>query len=433
MKKKTASAPVKKPKFHPPQFRKPKRTLEAPAKKPELQTPQSQKPEKTVKTPAKRFQFHTPHFHKPDFGKLAAKLNSMKEWWRKKKEEVERRKAVEHDIKSRLAQKKKQRTRYKLKPYLEQAGMHVDSKKLTKVFFNFCIAVNLLISGYLIYYYATNFGFSVSYVVFTMALVWTVIFIGLLFLIWLLFHVVLDLRIFERRVAIEEVLPDYLQLTSANIRAGMPIDRALWLAVRPRFGVLAKEIEMVAKQTMSGEELEKALQNFADKYDSQILKRSVNLLIEGINAGGEIGDLLNKISINIKESQLLRKEMSANVTTYVIFIGFATMIAAPFLFGLSYQLLNNITTIMASVEMPAGQNVMGMSLGGAVGISLNDFKIFAYTSLLVTSFFSAVLVASIKKGDVKAGVKYIPVFMITAVVVFRIAISIMGKVFGNLF
>jgi len=41
--------------------------------------------------------------------------------------------------------------------------------------------------------------------------------------------------------------------------------RALWYAVRPRFGVLAREIEIVAKQTMSGEELDKALIRFFKK------------------------------------------------------------------------------------------------------------------------------------------------------------------------
>ena len=74
---------------------------------------------------------------------------------------------------------------------------------------------------------------------------------------------------------IEENLPDYLEFTSANLRAGMPIDRALWFAVRPRFGVLAKEIEDVAKRTLAGEDLHVALVDFAKKYDSQILLRSV--------------------------------------------------------------------------------------------------------------------------------------------------------------
>ncbi|MFH1510931.1 MAG: type II secretion system F family protein [Candidatus Woesearchaeota archaeon] len=356
---------------------------------------------------------------------------TFKHWrekWKSKKEEFSRLKSVERNIKRKL---KARRPKYKLKPYLDAAGMRVDSARLNKYFFRFSICLNLLISGYLLYFFSTNFGYSVYFALFSMAVVWTVLFVLILFIIWLLFHVVLDLRIFERKLAIEEVLPDFLELTSANIRAGMPIDRALWFAVRPRFGVLAKEIEIVAKQTMSGEDLESALQHFAAKYDSTVLKRSINLLAEGIKAGGEIGDLLNKISLNIKESQLIKKEMSANVTSYVIFIGFATMIAAPVLFGLSYQLLNNIHQITGNIDVPSSSAVMGLTFG-KVGISLDDFTIFAYTSLIVTSFFSSILVATIKKGEVRAGAKYIPIFIITSVVVFKIATVLMGRLFGNL-
>jgi Flp pilus assembly protein TadB len=368
------------------------------------------------------------------FDVLIKSFGSIKAQWNKRREDFVRHLQASKNIKQRLATKKKEVKIYSLKPYMERAGFHgIEVAKLNKYFFNAGIAVNLILSAYLLYYFSTNFGYDIPRVLFVIVLVWTFLFIFLLFIIWLLFHFVLDLRIFQRKIMIEEVLPDFLELVSANIRAGMPVDRSLWFAVRPRFGVLAKEIEIVAKETMSGEDLEHALEKFAAKYDSLVLKRSINLLVEGIRAGGEIGDLLNKISINIKETQLLKKEMSANVTTYVIFIGFATMLAAPALFGLSYQLLDNMHKITGQMGDMPKQSMMGLNFGGEIGISVADFNIFAYTSLLVTSFFSAILVATIKKGNIKAGVKYIPIFMVTSIVVFKIASFLMSKLFGNLF
>jgi len=149
--------------------------------------------------------------------------------------------------------------------------------------------------------------YSLLTVILVIPLIWilslAVTYVGL----WAVLYVTLDLIIFQRKRSVEAVLPDFLLLTAANIRAGMPIDRALWFAVRPRFGVLAKEIEIVAKQTLSGEDLNSALTNFSDKYDSQMLKRSVSLLIEGVEAGGEIGELLEKIAVNIQENTILKK------------------------------------------------------------------------------------------------------------------------------
>ncbi|HHI04135.1 MAG TPA: hypothetical protein ENL45_01165, partial [Candidatus Woesearchaeota archaeon] len=208
----------------------------------------------------------------------------------------------------KLQKKKKKKMmmehhRARLKYYMEKAGFAVESHKLSKIIFDLCIVINLLVSFYLIYRFSTDLKYGFLYVTFVMFLVWVVVFITLLLSLWLLFYIIIDLRIFKRKVGIEEVLADFLQITSANIKAGMPIDRALWYAVRPQFGVLANEIEIVAKETMSGEDLESALKKFAKKYDSIMLKRSINLLVEGIGAGGEIGDLLNKIAMDIEESK----------------------------------------------------------------------------------------------------------------------------------
>jgi hypothetical protein len=57
----------------------------------------------------------------------------------------------------------------------------------------------------------------------------------------------------------------------------------------------------------------------------------MNLLIEGMRAGGEIGYLLNQISSNMQDMKLMKKEISSSVTTYVIFITAAAIVGAPLL------------------------------------------------------------------------------------------------------
>ena len=183
---------------------------------------------------------------------------------------------------------------------------------------------------------------------------------------------------------------------------------------------------------MGGEDLKAALQKFADKYGSVLLKRSISLLIEGIEAGGEIGDLLNKIALNIQETKIMKREMAANVTTYVIFITFAAIAAAPVLFALSGTLIQVIGSFGSVLGDGASGAGFGLSFSGS-GIEYSDFKIFAMVSLIVTSFFSAVIIATIKKGNAKSGLKYIPIFIITSVTLFLIADVVLGKLLGNFF
>ena len=63
----------------------------------------------------------------------------------------------------------------------------------------------------------------------------------------------------SRAAEVEKVLPDALQLMSANIRAGMTVDRAIWLSARPEFGIFEDEIKRVGAKTMGGKPIKTAL------------------------------------------------------------------------------------------------------------------------------------------------------------------------------
>lgn len=345
--------------------------------------------------------------------------------FKKLKERVKRKK------KKLLERKLKKRTRHTLDSYLSKAGLTIHKHVLSGWMFKICLIINLVITAYFLFFFVTKREYPLPYIIFIILIIWLLVFFLFLALIWLAFYLFLDLRIFKRKLSIEEVLPDFLFLTATNIRSGMTIDKSLWFAVRPRFGVLAKEIEIVAKEVISGIELTESLEKFADKYESDILSRAINLLVEGIKSGGEIGDLLTKIASNIQESRLLRKEMSANVTTYVIFISFAAVVAAPLLLALSSQLISIIGNIVSKIDMPASGTMM-FSITD-VSVTPRDFKIFAYTSLFITSFFSSIIIATIKKGTIKEGIKYIPLFVGLSLLFFFIASKILSGILSGLF
>lgn len=320
----------------------------------------------------------------------------------------------------------------RVKDYLEQAGLAIEHSRLSKLIFHICVFINILVSGYFIYTLSKKPDFEWLYVGTMMVIIWVGVFLFVLFLLWLLMYIIIDLKVFKRGRDIEEVLPDFFQLTAANISGGMPTDKALWSAVRPRFGVLAKEIELVAKETLSGAELGSALQKFAAKYDSKLLKRSINLLTEGIEAGGEIGELLNKISDNLKDTQLMKKEMAANVTNYVIFISFSSVIGAPVLLALAGTLLNVITGILSQINIPEGVSNISFSIS-EVSISSMDFHIFAISCLTVTAVFTSIIIAIINKGEVRAGAKYIPIYVGTTWVIYLAATFLFSNFIGGFF
>lgn len=361
---------------------------------------------------------------------IQAKAVSKKLYKEEVKKELE-------DIKEIKGSEKKAEKRLKrrniviLKDYLRKAGYeNVDEKDVSRIIKRMAIISCFVISVVVLILLLIAKGGFLRIVVYLFS-IWTAVFGLILVFMWVFLYLYLDVRIFQRTKQIEEVLPDFLQLTSANMSAGMPIDQAMWYAVRPRFGVLAKEIEEVAKSTIAGEDLESALKGFARKYNSTILTRTVNLIIEGMTAGGELAGLLGKVVLDIQELKLMKREISASITTYVIFITFATIVAAPFLYALSTQLLIIIQKIMGSIdlsEMPSGSFSIGLS---GASIAIGDFKIFAVLAILVSSFFSAAIVSVIKNGNVKQGLKYIPIFMAVSLIVYFMANFLVGGLMSS--
>src|SRR3989344_4756457 len=145
----------------------------------------------------------------------------------------------------------------------------------------------------------------------------------------------------------EESFPDFIDLMSSNLRAGMTIDRALILSSRKEFAPLDKEILALGKDIITGREVSRALKDMAERIGSEKLKKTVNLIISGMRSGGNISVLLEETASNMRERNFVEKRAASNVLMYVIFIFFAVSIGAPMLFGLSSVLVEVLTKILS--------------------------------------------------------------------------------------
>jgi len=318
--------------------------------------------------------------------------------------------------------------RFFLRGVLKKAGYETVNTEKFKDNVLYVNALIIIVLSFIVLFYGSVNDVLFKAVLFLFIL-WVLLLPILLFISWVVIYLYLDYKSYRRTVEIEEVWPDYLQLVVANINAGMLIDVALWSAVKARYKVLAKEIEEVAKQTITGVDISVALRDFSDKYDSHMLKRTVNLLIEGMGSGGKIATLLNKIALDLQDTKIMKKEMSASVMTYAIFISFATIVAAPFLFGLSTQLLIVMQKIIGSVSQ---SSTSGALLSFSTdNIKVTDFKIFAYIMLTITSFMSACIIGTIRKGSIKDGLKYIPLFIVTTLLIYFVASKLLAALMGT--
>jgi hypothetical protein len=255
------------------------------------------------------------------------------------------------------------------------------------------------------------------------------------FLMALMLIILLSLKGAKRAKEIEKVLPDALQLIAANIRAGMTPDRALWVSARPEFGALEKEIRRIGSETLSGETLEEAFMHMGTRVSSKVLDRTIRLLVEGMESGGEIATLLTETANEIRAVEILDKEMTANVAMYTMFITFASLIGAPLLYGISTFFMEILTKMSPSLGAEAikQSKALGVrTVGISTAVSPEFLFNFSLIAIIITTFFAALMVGLIKKGDEKRGFVYAPLFVVTGLAIFWIVRYAIISMFGSL-
>lgn len=291
----------------------------------------------------------------------------------------------------------------RMKQTLAYAGFE---KKETEKIMGFLVLFSLSI-GLVSFFITTLMHFGAQAIVFGVLSA-----VATLALAYLSFVMIADSRGRE----IELLLPDCLQLISANIRAGMTVDKAIWLSARKEFGILEEEIRKVGTKTFGGKPIKIALQEMTYSIKSSILERTVKLIIDGIESGGELAKLMDETAANIRVKQTLRKEINSNVMMYSLFITFAAVLGAPLLFAISLYFIEMTTKLWAVQSIPsAGTGFFKMT---GPQISANELFFFSIAAISLTTFFASLIIGLIQHGQEKRGLKYMPIFMGVGLAIF---------------
>ncbi len=309
-------------------------------------------------------------------------------------------------------------------PYRVFGGMFYVSLIITFIFYFWKI--------YPIFYnIQNNISGNIKLAIYTAA-TWIILPIVLTCLFAIMMYFYLDVRIYNRTKRMEEVLPDFLRFVSENLKGGMSFENALWSSIKPEFDVLAVEVRLAAKKVMTGQDVEEALTEFTSKYNSPMVKRAFDLVIEGIKGGGKIADLIDRIIEDIEELKELKSEMRTTNLSYVIFITFVVLIVTPALFTLAFQFLTVLQGVSAKLAN-APQVNMGLPISlGKVAIDSGSFREFSQYSLVIISGFASIIVSIISTGNIKSGLKYIPIYILTSLVSYNVFLIITSGFFSTL-
>jgi pilus assembly protein TadC len=237
---------------------------------------------------------------------------------------------------------------------------------------------------------------------------------------------------------VEKILPDALQLIASNMKSGLTTEKALLVSARPEFGPLEKELKEASKKMMAGERTEIALKEMTYKIRSKVFEKTVWLITEGMNSGGEMGNLLIQLADDLREQNALQEEVRGNVSMYVILIFFASVVGAPLMFGISSFIVKIMAkqagslTTLSEESLALASSKGAFNIGSGIQIGPEFILLFSMVTLFVISVFGSLTIGIINTRSEKGGIKYIPLMLIASYIIYFAVLFLLERSFSSL-
>ncbi|MEM4703425.1 MAG: type II secretion system F family protein [Candidatus Pacearchaeota archaeon] len=195
---------------------------------------------------------------------------------------------------------------------------------------------------------------------------------------------------------------EFMRELSESVRAGTPVGKSVIAISQKDFGSLTPFVKKLANQISFGIPMKTALKNFAQDTKSEVISRTIELVIQAETSGGEIALSLNAAVKSVSEIERLRKERKSQVygvivqgyIIFLIFIAIMLFVQLKFLPLISQAMQGSTTT-----------GVTGIGLAFQTTTIKTIEKTFLYL-ILIQAFFAGLVIGKLSEGSMKYGIKH---------------------------
>ena len=136
----------------------------------------------------------------------------------------------------------------------------------------------------------------------------------------------------NRKAAIQKALPDFLDMVSSTVQAGLALNAAMNYAVDVTAGPLGEEIREALSEVRLGRSRADALKAAADRTNHQDFRTAVTAITQAERLGSNVSNVLNDLAEDARHRRLmLVEEMAAKLPVKMVFPMIVFMIPSLFL------------------------------------------------------------------------------------------------------
>ncbi len=206
----------------------------------------------------------------------------------------------------------------------------------------------------------------------------------------------------KRQREIELKFLEFVRALTGTVRSGISVPQSIIHASKKDYGALTPYTIKLSNQLEWGIPMHEALITFSNDTKNSVIKRSIAIVIEAEQSGGDIEDVLESVTNSVVQVKKIKAERKSSVYTQVVqgYIVFFVFIGIMLLLEVKlFPMLGNISGFLSE-----GLSASGLT-GNLIGTGGQDVdldKLF-FSLIIIQAFFAGIMVGKFSEGTIKQG------------------------------
>ena len=228
----------------------------------------------------------------------------------------------------------------------------------------------------------------------------------------------------KRHKEMEEKFLEFVRAITDSVKAGIPIPRAIKEVSTADYGALTPFVRKLAHQIEWGIPLREAFSRFAKNTENRVIKRSMSIVIEAEQSGGNIQDVLIAVTNSVIQIKKIKEERRANAFSQLIQGYFVFFIFIGIMIILQVYLLPQLSEISSTVLTGIQSGITTGFFEGdpsATGEAVINFNTIFTGMIVIQGFFAGLMVGKFAEGELKAGLRHSLILAVLGYLIFTLA------------